>query len=119
MSSGNFLSQFNLGVQGGIQVGSPNFGYNRVISRYFPDAWPSRSSDLNLYDFWLWGFLKYRVCRGRIRTLPDLKVSIVRHVAKIPRELLRAPIENVIMSFQRVIDINGAHIEHILELNKF
>ncbi|GFW65389.1 hypothetical protein TNCV_396551 [Trichonephila clavipes] len=43
--------------------------------RHFPDEWPSRSSDLNPCDFWLWGFLRDRVYRGRIRTLSDLKTS--------------------------------------------
>ncbi|GFS83049.1 uncharacterized protein TNCV_1286731 [Trichonephila clavipes] len=37
---------------------SASFGDNRVISRYCPDAWPSRSLDLNPCDFWLWRFLK-------------------------------------------------------------
>ncbi|GFV19738.1 hypothetical protein TNCV_479641 [Trichonephila clavipes] len=32
---------------------SANFGDHRVIYRYFPDAWPSRSPDVNLCDFWL------------------------------------------------------------------
>ncbi|GFT37798.1 uncharacterized protein TNCV_4128711 [Trichonephila clavipes] len=91
---------------------SANFGDNRVISRHFPDAWLSPSPDLNPCDFWLWVFLKDRVCRGGIRTLPDLKALIIRHVAEIPRELLHATIENVIMRFQHVIDVNGAHIKY-------
>ncbi|GFX06363.1 uncharacterized protein TNCV_2938911 [Trichonephila clavipes] len=37
---------------------SANFGDNHVISRHFPDAWPSRSPYLNTCDFWLWRFLK-------------------------------------------------------------
>ncbi|GFW92863.1 uncharacterized protein TNCV_1736561 [Trichonephila clavipes] len=90
---------------------SANFGDNRGISRYFPDAWPSRSPDLNPCDFWLW---EHHVCRGGIRTSSDLKASIMRHVAEIPRELLRATIENAAMRFQHVIDVSGAHIEHIL-----
>ncbi|GFU21906.1 uncharacterized protein TNCV_3283781 [Trichonephila clavipes] len=51
---------------------------------------------------------------GGIRTLPDLKASIIHHLTEIPRELLRATIESVIMRFQHVIDINGALIDHIL-----
>lgn len=91
-----------------------NFGENRVISRAFQDAWPPRSPDLNPCDFWLWGFLKDRVYSGGIRTIPELKASITRHVADIPRELLRATIAHAIMRFQRVIDVDGAHVEHIL-----
>ncbi|GFT80411.1 uncharacterized protein TNCV_2184651 [Trichonephila clavipes] len=90
---------------------SANFGLN---SDYFPGAWPSRSPNLNPRDFWLRRFLKDRVCRGGIRTLPDLKASSIRHLAEIPRELLRATFENAKMRFQQVIDVSGAHIEHIL-----
>ncbi|GFX17299.1 uncharacterized protein TNCV_3553061 [Trichonephila clavipes] len=93
---------------------SANFGDNRVISRHFPDAWPSRSPELNPCDFWLWGFLKDRVYSGGIRTLPDLKASIIRLVAEILRELLLATIENAIIRFQHVIDVNRAHIVRIL-----
>ncbi|GFY07977.1 uncharacterized protein TNCV_2580091 [Trichonephila clavipes] len=45
---------------------------------------PSSSPNLNPCDFWLWLFLKAHVCREGIRTLPDLKASIILHVAEIP-----------------------------------
>ncbi|GFV70605.1 hypothetical protein TNCV_3841861 [Trichonephila clavipes] len=57
-----------------------------------------------------------RVYSGGIRTLSDLKASIVRSVAEILRELLHATTENARMRFQHVIDVNGAHIEHIVGL---
>ncbi|GFT11833.1 uncharacterized protein TNCV_1923581 [Trichonephila clavipes] len=40
---------------------STNLGDNRVISRHFPNAGPSRSPESNPCDFWLWGFLKDRI----------------------------------------------------------
>ncbi|GFV96931.1 uncharacterized protein TNCV_4351441 [Trichonephila clavipes] len=88
---------------------SAKFGDNRVISQHFPDAWPSRSPDLNPCDFRLWGFLKDRIYSGGIRTFIDLTASIICHVVEIPPELLCAT-----MRYQLVIDVNGAHIEHIL-----
>ncbi|GFU53000.1 uncharacterized protein TNCV_1142891 [Trichonephila clavipes] len=91
------------------------FSDNRVISRHFPDVYPSRSPDLSSWDFWLWGFLRDRVYRGGIRTLPDLKASIIRHVAEIPPELLCATIEKAIIHFQHVIDASGAHIDIFFE----
>ncbi|GFW72373.1 uncharacterized protein TNCV_704101 [Trichonephila clavipes] len=64
---------------------SANYGNNRVISRHFQDAWPSRSPDLNSCNFWLWGFLKDCVYSGGTKTLPDLKGSIIHHGAEILR----------------------------------
>ncbi|GFQ96176.1 uncharacterized protein TNCT_708941 [Trichonephila clavata] len=83
------------------------------MSRHFPDAWPSRSPVLNSFDLWLKGFVKDRVHREGIRTLPDLKINITRHVDKIPRKLLRTTHEKAIMRFQHIMNINGAHIELI------
>ncbi|GFQ81453.1 uncharacterized protein TNCT_466291 [Trichonephila clavata] len=91
---------------------SANFGES-LIYRHFPGARSSRSPDLSSSDFWMWGFLKDRVYRGGFRTLPDMKASLIRHVAEIS-ELLRVTIENAIMRFQHVIEVNGAHVEHIL-----
>lgn len=42
------------------------------------------------------------------------KPALHGHFAEIPREFLRATIEHAIMRFQHVIDVNGAHVEHIL-----
>ena len=63
------------------------FTDERIISRSLPTPWPARSP-----DFWLWGYLKDRVYQGNIRYLVDIKTSIERHVAQIPRELLRTTI---------------------------
>ncbi|GFV32619.1 uncharacterized protein TNCV_441111 [Trichonephila clavipes] len=64
-------------------VSLATFTNDRVISRAFPTAWPPRSPDLNPCDFWLWGYLKKLVYRGRLITLADLKDSITLHVRSI------------------------------------
>ncbi|GBM93786.1 hypothetical protein AVEN_131872-1 [Araneus ventricosus] len=86
-----------------------HFGDDRVIARNFPTVWPPRSPELNHCDFWLWGSLKDRVYGGSIRTLPELKVSIKRHVTTIDRQTHRS-----IIRFDHVLDANGMHIEHML-----
>ncbi|GFX74170.1 transcription factor 15 [Trichonephila clavipes] len=67
-------------------VARADSSYNGHVSEtgHFPDVWPFRSINLNPYDFWVWGFLKDRVYSGGIRTLPDLKASIIRQVDEIP-----------------------------------
>ncbi|GFW65319.1 uncharacterized protein TNCV_395851 [Trichonephila clavipes] len=89
---------------------SAKCGDNRVISRHFLDTWPFRTPYLNPCDFCLCVLIKDHVYNGGIRTLPDLKASIIRHGAEIPRELLLVTIGNATMRFQHVIDVNGAHI---------
>jgi hypothetical protein len=58
--------------------------------RSFGDiAWPARSPDLTVPDFFLWGFLKDRVFRKRIMIIPELKPAIVDEVAAIDEDLRR------------------------------
>lgn len=91
-----------------------NFGENCVISRGFSDASGPRSFDLNPCNFRFCGFQVHDVYGAEIVTLPEMKASIPCHVAKISREFFRAAIYPAIMCFQHVIDVNGAHFEHIL-----
>ena len=48
----------------------------KVMSRFGDVAWPSRSLDLTIPDFLLWGFFKSRVYIEKLHTLPQLKAVI-------------------------------------------
>jgi hypothetical protein len=50
-------------------------------------SWPARSPDLTVPDFFLWGFLKDRVFRRCIMTIPELKPAIVDEVTAIDEDL--------------------------------
>ena len=86
-----------------------------VISRVFPTARLSRSSNLNPCDLWLWIFLKDRVYRGNIQTIPELKARITRHVTSIATETLRSTVGQAVTQFERVIDVNGMHIVQVCD----
>ena len=95
------------------------FTDERIISRCFPNPWPARSPDLNPCEFWLWGYLKDRVYQGPVRSLVDLRTSIQRHVTQIPREPLRATVDDAILRMQHGFSgVYGRnywlHIENIL-----
>ena len=85
-----------------------------IVSGRFPNPWPARSPDLNPCDFWLWRYLKDHVFQGHVQSLVDLKTSIQRHVAQIPRELLQVIVDDAILQLQHVLETSGAHIENIL-----
>ena len=55
----------------------------RVISRRGNIEWPAGSSDLNAYNFFLWGYLKSKVYERKPRTMVDLKQNIRDEVAAI------------------------------------
>jgi len=63
--------------------------FGTVISRFGDIAWPARSPDLTVPDFFLWVFLKDRVFRRRIMTIQELKQAIVDEVAAVDEDLWR------------------------------
>ena len=59
--------------------------FGTVISRFGDIAWPARSPDLTVPDFFLWGFLKDRVFRRRIMTIQELKQAILTKLRLLMR----------------------------------
>ncbi|GFU58804.1 uncharacterized protein TNCV_904631 [Trichonephila clavipes] len=69
------------------------------------------SRDLNPCDFWLWGYLKNFVYRGRLMTLADLKDSITLHVRSISVDQLRSAVEQTLHRLQILHLEEGNHIK--------
>ena len=63
--------------------------FGTVIFLFGDIAWPARSPELTVPDFSLWRFLKDRVFRSRITTIPELKQAIVGEVVAIDKDLRR------------------------------
>jgi len=87
----------------------------RVICvRSFGDiAWPARSPELTVPDYFLWGFLKDRVFRRRIMTIQELKQAIVDEVASIDEDLRRRVYGNFQTRLQQYNDVNGGHLPDV------
>ena len=56
--------------------------------------WPPRSPDLNLCDYFLWGYLKSKVYKPLPKTLNDLKENITREIQKINTSVLESAFLN-------------------------
>ncbi|KFM72033.1 hypothetical protein X975_15411, partial [Stegodyphus mimosarum] len=87
------------------------FTTERIISRYFPTAWPPRSPDLTPCDFWLWGYLKSKVYQGVVQDLAMLKDNISRTVREIPADMLFSAVVHIVHRMQYVVYNNGSRIE--------
>ncbi|XP_023726582.1 uncharacterized protein LOC111874931 isoform X2 [Cryptotermes secundus] len=70
--------------------GQALFG-NHVISRNGDIAWPSRSPDLSVCDFYLWGYLKSVVYNTRPTTLAELRRRITEEIAAINSTVCSEP----------------------------
>ncbi|PSN52143.1 hypothetical protein C0J52_06461 [Blattella germanica] len=86
----------------------------RVISRRGDVEWSPRSPDLNVCDFFLWGYLKSKVYENRPRTAADLKQNIRNEVAAIPGVLLQRVMRNFRERLQECVDNNGQHLKDTL-----
>jgi len=86
--------------------------------RSFGDiAWPARSPELTVPDFFLWGFLKDRVFWRRIMTIQEFKQAIVDEVAAIDEDLRRRMYGNLQTRLQQCIDVNGGHLPDVQKIS--
>ncbi|GFW46362.1 putative DD41D transposase [Trichonephila clavipes] len=67
---------------------------DRLISRFGPVNWPTRSCDLTALDYFLWGYGKSLVYADKPQTLDHLEDNIRRVIADIRPQMLKKVIEN-------------------------
>ncbi|GFV90884.1 uncharacterized protein TNCV_2324531 [Trichonephila clavipes] len=91
-----------------------SFGDDRVLSHHFHHAWPPRSPDLSLCDYWLWGYLKSQVYRDRLTSQGMLKDNIRLQCLTITPDMLYSVVHNIIPRLQLLLRNDGEHIEHFL-----
>lgn len=89
------------------------FSAQRVISRNFPQPWPSRSPDINPCDFYLWSHMKQIVyCGTYPKTLSELKTRIVAAADEIANSnCIETAVMNLVDRLHCLVENNGHHIE--------
>jgi transposase len=79
-----------------------------------PDLWPPNSPDLNCVDYSIWGALEERVYRNkRIKTLQQLKNSIIEEWNIFPQEFIKEAIDQWTARLVSCVLENGGHVEHL------
>ncbi|GFX15839.1 transposable element Tc3 transposase [Trichonephila clavipes] len=66
----------------------------RLISRFGPVNWPTRSCDLTPLDYFLWGYVKSLIYVDKPQTLDHLEDNIRRVIADIRPQMFEKVIEN-------------------------
>lgn len=87
---------------------------NSWIGRNAPIAWPPRSPDLSVLDFFLWGAVKNVVYKRTYETLEDLRNSVVESFHLIDRRSLRKATNAVLKRCNVCINYNGGIFEPYL-----
>ena len=84
---------------------------DRWIGRGSQRLWAPRSPDLNPLDFFVWGFLKSKVYRVKIRSIQQLKQRIMAAAADITPETLQKVFRSAEERWQLCLDTQGGHVE--------
>jgi hypothetical protein len=87
---------------------------DRIISRNANIAWPPRSPDLSVCDYFLWGHLKSVVYQTRPTNLAQLKTRIEENIANIPENTLRRAMQNLQNRLTECVQRNGQHLTEVI-----
>ena len=86
----------------------------KLISRFGDIAWPPRSPDLTVPDFFFWGYLKERVYRYNPKTIRDLKETIQSEIRSIPTNMISKVMENTRIRMRECVARKGGHLLDII-----
>ncbi|GFS56946.1 guanylate cyclase [Trichonephila clavipes] len=87
---------------------------DRLISRFGPVNWPSRSCDLTPLAYFLWGYVKSLVYADKPKTLDHLEDNIRRVIADIRPQMLEKVIENWTSRLDYIRASRGSHMPEII-----
>ena len=87
---------------------------NRIVGKRAEHEWSPYSSDLNPFDFLLWGYLKDRMYGNLPQTLDELKVSVKPYINRITIQMNPNVVDNFCYYIAVCIKRKGAHFEHII-----
>ena len=89
------------------------FDYRLIALHAGPDLleWPPYSPDLNLCDFFLWGYLKDNLYETPIKDREELKSRIESHIKAISTEMLGRVVDGFVIRLKEIIDKKRGHIE--------
>ena len=74
----------------------------------------SDTPDLNLCDFFLWGYLKSKVYSNRPQSIEQLKDTIRQEITAIPHEMTRRVIDNFHERLRQCVHNNGFHLTDLI-----
>ena len=80
-----------------------SFGDDRVLSCHFHYAWSPKFPNLNLSDYWLWGYLKSQSYQDRPTSIGMLKENTPQQFLTIPTDMLHNFVYNIFPRLQLLL----------------
>ncbi|XP_070529953.1 histone-lysine N-methyltransferase SETMAR-like [Cardiocondyla obscurior] len=92
-----------------------------VLDRHFPDRWigrngpwPARSPDLNVLDYFVWGYIKNRVENVRDRNVEEVRENIIAAFNTITPNVAHRATRQIIQRARLCIQQQGNHFEQLM-----
>jgi hypothetical protein len=86
---------------------------SRWIGRGGRQEWPPRSPDLTPLDFFLWSYIKSKICHKKPKDLTELRRDIENEFQRIPQTMLINVQKSVLRRTLLCKQNNGKHFEHL------
>ena len=83
---------------------------DQLIGRRGPIEWPARSPDLSPCDFFLWGYLKDKVCQDRPATIAQLRERISTACAEISAKMCMHVCQSMEFRLERCRELGGQQL---------
>lgn len=83
----------------------------RGILHFGDIAWPARSPDVSICDFFLWGFLKARVYTNKPCTLDELKEIINQEIVNLSPAILEKVFNSFSARLEESLVKEGFHLK--------
>ena len=87
---------------------------NRWIGRDGPIAWPPRSPDLNVLDFFVWGHIKNLIEDRRNGTENEVREAIVAAFDTITPDMAQRATRDIVRRAELCVQERGQHFEQFL-----
>lgn len=87
---------------------------DRWMGRGGPIAWPARSPDLNILDFFVWGHIKNLIEHQRNGTENEVREAIVAAFDTITPDMAHRATRNIVRRAELCIQERGRHFEQFV-----
>ncbi|XP_036149084.1 uncharacterized protein LOC118647750 [Monomorium pharaonis] len=87
---------------------------NRWMGRGGPIAWPPRSPDLNVLDYFVWGHIKVKVEHMRERTEVEVCEAISAVFNTVTPDMIRRATQQIVRRAELCLDAQSKHFEQLL-----
>jgi hypothetical protein len=87
---------------------------DRWMGRGGPIIWPARSPDLNVLDYFVWGYIKAKVEHRRNGTEPEVRAAISAAFDTITPDMAHRATRQITRRAELCLQARGKHFEQLL-----